>query len=105
MMTIQDDIKMLRFSFTRLCDALAVRDDTDCKAIDAFDRIEAAIPRWIPVSERLPDDFVWVLATDGDSVMIAHRLGGCWNPYRRIIAWQPLPQTYKEPGVDETGGL
>lgn len=66
--------------------------------------------KWIPVSERLPenDDFVIVTIKDesGDSPYIYSDFGwyldkaACWiidaEQRTDIIAWMPLPQPYKD---------
>ena len=64
---------------------------------------------WIPVSERLPDKgySVYVTRITDDNckyVRIASYQGDCWmdntdefnkpNPHK-VIAWQPLPESYK----------
>ncbi len=55
---------------------------------------------WIPVSERLPDAYQLVLATYEDKrIEIAFiHLGGVWSGYfwGEVIAWQPLPEPYRE---------
>ena len=67
--------------------------------------------RWIPVSEKVPEEFADVLCcTDSDEVFIAKYLGkmndgtDCFDDddgmmqEGDLIAWMPLPQTYKEEG-------
>lgn len=76
---------------------------------------EAGKPKWIPVSERLPDTarFVWVTITDHGSLPLvfeAHRdsegltlTGWCVKFYdakyrpltdgQKVIAWQEIPRT------------
>ena len=54
--------------------------------------------RWIPVSERLPEDFgTYLVCTDGGYITTIlyepHGLG--WFISDNIIAWQELPQPYK----------
>ena len=68
--------------------------------------------RWIPVTEKLPEKDIYVLATDGTDTFVAwyyisfdifdeKRIEG-WSSYDEqfvryapIIAWMPLPQPYK----------
>lgn len=57
--------------------------------------------RWIPCSERLPNENENVLADDGIDMFVAWYNNG-WNstdhacdPYTYIIAWMPLPTPYK----------
>ena len=82
---------------------------------------DTELPRWIPVSERLPQDMQRVLIwfeyyRYGDFNCMYQTYGfgyvcdGKWSPFingetgwqdYRIIAWQPLPEPYKEEGEEE----
>lgn len=86
--------------------------------VDIINGLPSAQPeqRWIPCSERLPEDYTDVLAwfeyfryddynclyqthgigsysTEYDSWMIYHDTG--WHKLR-VIAWMPLPEPYEE---------
>lgn len=69
-------------------------------------------PRWIPTSERQPEENGNYLAfyLSGDEtatlefMMVDHcNAGGGWlheksgrKPYKKVIAWMPLPKAYRE---------
>lgn len=50
--------------------------------------------RWIPVSERLPEDGRY-LCDYGDCIDFGQIHNGKWY-VDGVIAWMPLPQPYKE---------
>lgn len=69
---------------------------------------------WIPVSEKVPEKFADVLCcTDSDEIFIAKYLGkmddgtDCFDDddgmmqEGDLIAWMPLPQTYKAEGNEK----
>ena len=53
-------------------------------------------PRWIPISEKLPEEDVAYLVTVKQGyVMPALWVGNAEN-WKEVTAWMPLPQPYKE---------
>lgn len=51
--------------------------------------------RWIPVSERLPEENGYYLTTTMyHEVYCDYWGGGCFNRTEAVIAWQPLPKAY-----------
>ena len=50
---------------------------------------------WIPVSERLPDEEVRVLATDGTDVFDSEYMRGNWEWLADVTHWMPLPEPPK----------
>jgi hypothetical protein len=61
-------------------------------------------PRWIPTSERLPEEdgeyYATVYDTDENYkyMDIAELEDGIWQykDYIKVLAWQPLPKAYRE---------
>lgn len=55
--------------------------------------------KWIPVSERMPQNDVSVLTFDGMYKRVHHAMYGhwqCWEP-EKITHWMPLPAAPQEP--------
>lgn len=56
--------------------------------------------RWIPCSERLPDNDESVLISNSHGVTKAWWNGKCWTSiavkkYKTVTAWMPLPEPYR----------
>lgn len=63
-------------------------------AIDFAKKIIAEAQRWIPVSERLPEDRTDVYVYP-DYYLVSFIDGGWWVGYTRVLGvthWQPLPE-------------
>lgn len=64
-------------------------------------------PKWIPVSERLPEkDDLYLICFDDGEYELSYFLNGefCCNSafsYSGVTAWMPLPQPYEPKGVNE----
>ena len=68
-------------------------------------------PHWIPCTERLPEiwDYVFCSQINGDVGEGKLLDDECWHicydqSHRRkswVVAWQPLPESYKEEGGEE----
>lgn len=71
---------------------------------------EMNVGKWIPCSERLPEESLRsVIGWDAyrDRCVFVQRYGGRWvlgdNEAVKVIAWMPLPEPYREDGGnDET---
>lgn len=61
------------------------------------------LQRWIPCSERLPEDEGYYFVTLGDDgfpdrdvEIVAMQDGDWdWNPIEQVIAWKPLPEPWE----------
>ena len=95
--------------------------DTD--AVDALDSnkeivdaLEVAIqaleqePKWIPVSERLPEDGEWAIFTNGKMISVERYKmdaldhfypSGRWFNLEDVVAWMPLPKPYEPQESEE----
>ncbi len=104
-------IEMTRGSHSRIAQCLAAYEDTGITP-DQFQVIEEEYTkmakelselrqqnRWIPVSERLPENGEDVLASDGTYIYLVEYdadLDDAFGDVDNIVAWTPLPEPYKE---------
>ena len=64
--------------------------DTTIKALEQE-------PKWIPVSERLPEEGGrYLVYTWSHEIEMAQYVDGYWNIKTPISAWMPLPEPYKD---------
>ena len=100
------DADKLAIDLQHRCDALCpytkAQRDVMCRACllgDAIDTVEdqPAVdiePRWIPVTERLPEEHEEVLTSDSVFGITFDSLhNGKWR--KHPVAWMPLPEPYK----------
>ena len=82
--------------------------ETVAEAIEMVKNMETIHPepQWIPVSERLPEESGYYIATTHDGVgrrttfVKYQKKAKSWEltgarSYWRVIAWMPLPEAYK----------
>ena len=67
---------------------------------DEMVETEMSLPKWIPVSERLPIPPTFCLVTTdgshGDVIDIALYMSDGWHKASEVLAWMPLPEPYRE---------
>lgn len=118
----EKDLELLNaiyaFKKATKCEEILVMQKHGTKAWDENGKEHTMQPtdKWIPCSERLPDEQErsgWyegrvsepVLVTVGDGVTEAFTIDGVWNWYidtdyykeipEKVTAWMPLPEPYK----------
>lgn len=97
-------VKWLR----ELWNFLATPPEIDEAVNMAIEALEQDRPKWIPCSERLPEEGLTVLiCAEGGEIefgqltkygweWLAESIAGYWTEAEEVIAWQPLPKPYKE---------
>lgn len=75
---------------------------------DSINKLPSVQPKkdkWIPISERLPEDGTWNLFTDGKNVSVESYKSdaldhfypdGRWFSLEEAVAWMPIPEPYRE---------
>ena len=103
-MTREEAIIQLRLGPGINEDVSEVYNDAINIAIEALQQE----PKWIPVTERLPEEglTVLILAENGHIEFgqrdedkwewLAESIADYWTEAEEVIAWQPLPEPYKE---------
>ena len=79
-------------------------NETLDEAADAIEQLEAAVPKWIPVTERLPEKRTWVLCwcvSDSQEVLRWENNEWYHDPKHVYFSdfvthWMPLPEPPKE---------
>lgn len=88
------------------CEGCPYFDIHHCAAENGLDalalirQLEAQVPRWIPVEERLPKKWMQVLAYTSDGYRETMVYDGHWWWQRDVVVnvthWMPLPEMPKE---------
>ena len=121
-MTIKQAIERLNFMIQQhICYEEVVLEDDNEDAQEELHETEVELealrmavqaleekPRWIPCAERLPSDENKVLCctqtkAGAKNIVLGYYAGGKWRcgMNSNVVAWMPLPQTYKEKNEDD----
>ena len=70
--------------------------------IDRLPSVKTQEPKWIPISERLPEEHGRYLVTVKDGWVTRALWVGNAENWKEVTAWVPLPEPYKEESEDKT---
>lgn len=108
-------LSMLNVEYDGSCSIKTWHSGIDKKMKESLDiAIEALGQRWIPVTERPPEEFAYVIcSTDAKEVFLASYYGklddgeDCFDDYEGmmwkgdVIAWMPSPEPYEPERSDK----
>lgn len=103
------DLRICASTFTHPCEECSHNEAGDCykklkrNAADAIEELQSQLPKWIPVTERLPEEEKVVLCHCRANIIetLAY-YDGLWQGYNGSYMksfathWMPLPEPPKE---------